>query len=256
MFSLDRMLQGGIYSGEITEVYGYSAAGKTQFCYSFICSVVTETIHNVLYIDTDLAFNASRIMNILKGRPHSNVTAYSLPEIMSRIKLCTVFDTFQLLNFIECITQDLDLRGQNSKYSNIGVIILDSLSCPLSLTVNKLFATADNEQDGNRKKSLKIKSERIKRQFAVSLKTLAVRHSIAVVVVNSHVFNLGKFWQNNCNVRINIEKMIDNPGKRTIQVTQSDRQFRGCEFINTFVIRPSGLRSTFNISHVSSKLQI
>lgn len=249
------MLQGGIYSSEITEVYGYSAAGKTQFCYSFICSVVTETIQDVLYIDTDLAFSASRIMNILKGRPHSNVTAYSLPEIMSRIKLCTVFDTFQLLNLIESITQDLDLKGQNSKYSNIGVIIVDSLSCPLSLTVNKLFATADNEQDGNRKKSLKIKSERIKRQFAVSLKTLAVRDSIAVVVVNSHVFNLGKFWQNNCNVRIKIEKMIDNPGKRTIEVTQSDRHFEGCEFINTFVIRPSGLRSTFNISHVATQLQ-
>jgi predicted ATP-dependent serine protease len=51
LFSLDDMLEGGIFSGEITEIFGHSGAGKTQFCLSLVTSVLEHSNqHKFSYI--------------------------------------------------------------------------------------------------------------------------------------------------------------------------------------------------------------
>nr|VZI12148.1 unnamed protein product [Spirometra erinaceieuropaei] len=89
---LDDLLQGGLLTGEITEVFGPSAVGKTQLCHSVVAATVCMHFLNrsaatandpqlvdttrdgatVLYLDTKGDFMAGRLAKIVESRlkPH------------------------------------------------------------------------------------------------------------------------------------------------------------------------------------------
>ncbi len=61
---LDEMLEGGVLTGDVTELVGPSGAGKTQLCMQ-ICTVVTSvTDASALYIDTCSSFSVPRVLEI------------------------------------------------------------------------------------------------------------------------------------------------------------------------------------------------
>ena len=66
--SLDILLDGGIYTAEVTEVIGHAAAGKTQFCLNVALSVATATEQNSLIVDTGGCFCSQRLQDILESR--------------------------------------------------------------------------------------------------------------------------------------------------------------------------------------------
>lgn len=63
---LDRLLNGGIFLGEITLIYGMSGVGKSQICYQL--SVTAQLNHEVndliVYVDAGNNFIPERILNI------------------------------------------------------------------------------------------------------------------------------------------------------------------------------------------------
>lgn len=70
---LDQLLDGGIETQALTEVYGEFGSGKTQFCHT-ICVTVQKPKEEgglnggVLYIDTENTFRPERIVSIAKAK--------------------------------------------------------------------------------------------------------------------------------------------------------------------------------------------
>lgn len=70
---LDQLLDGGVETQALTEVYGEFGSGKTQFCHT-ICVTVQKPKEEgglnggVLYIDTENTFRPERIVSIAKAK--------------------------------------------------------------------------------------------------------------------------------------------------------------------------------------------
>lgn len=65
MISLDNLLKGGLYYGQIYEICGVSSSGKTQLCFAIATNIALKTNNIVRYIDTKRDFCGSRIEQIL-----------------------------------------------------------------------------------------------------------------------------------------------------------------------------------------------
>lgn len=72
MFRLDNLLDGGLFSGNIYELCGPSASGKTQLCYSVLLNLIITTKKDIVYIDTKNKFSVNRIKQILKNKYMTN----------------------------------------------------------------------------------------------------------------------------------------------------------------------------------------
>ncbi|XP_024587031.1 DNA repair protein RAD51 homolog 4 isoform X2 [Neophocaena asiaeorientalis asiaeorientalis] len=66
--SLDKLLDAGLYTGEVTEIVGGPGSGKTQVCLRVAANVAHGLQQNVLYIDSTGGLTASRILQLLQAR--------------------------------------------------------------------------------------------------------------------------------------------------------------------------------------------
>ncbi|XP_020601722.1 DNA repair protein RAD51 homolog 4-like [Orbicella faveolata] len=64
--NLDELLDGGLYTGELTEIVGSAGVGKSQICMGIAMFTAMETKKNVLYIDTGGSLSATRIKDMLQ----------------------------------------------------------------------------------------------------------------------------------------------------------------------------------------------
>ena len=62
----DRLLGGGIYTCEVTEVFGRSGSGKTQLALHVSALACLKHRAHVLYIDTSNCFCAERMVDIMQ----------------------------------------------------------------------------------------------------------------------------------------------------------------------------------------------
>jgi len=70
--NINNILKGGIESKEVTEIFGESKSGKTQFCHVLSVSILISDYEDfiqkkIIYIDTDGSFKADRIIEIARG---------------------------------------------------------------------------------------------------------------------------------------------------------------------------------------------
>ncbi|XP_036693103.1 DNA repair protein RAD51 homolog 4 isoform X4 [Balaenoptera musculus] len=104
--SLDKLLDAGLYTGEVTEIVGGPGSGKTQVCLCVAAHVAHGLQQNVLYIDSNGGLTASRILQLLQARtPDEGEQAGAL----QRIQVVRAFDIFQMLDVLQ------DLRGAVSQ---------------------------------------------------------------------------------------------------------------------------------------------
>ncbi|XP_043387354.1 DNA repair protein RAD51 homolog 4 isoform X2 [Chelonia mydas] len=66
--SLDKLLDSGLYTGEVTELTGAPGSGKTQVCLSIAVSSSHDLKQNVLYVDSTGGFTASRLLQLAQTR--------------------------------------------------------------------------------------------------------------------------------------------------------------------------------------------
>jgi len=104
-------LFGGFFVGEITELVGASASGKTQICLSSALHSSWKSKSQVWYIDTTNSFSAKRILEMYKASTDKFETKI-MTEILSRICVFKVHDPFALLNVIEQIRETLSMDAQ------------------------------------------------------------------------------------------------------------------------------------------------
>ncbi|XP_071092580.1 DNA repair protein RAD51 homolog 4-like [Haliotis cracherodii] len=203
---LDSILDGGLYTGEVTEVAGEIAAGKTQICLSSAACVSCQ--QRVAYVDTCGAFSAERVMEMLQLQGHTQ----NPEEVMSRICCFQPHDIFTLFAVLENIRVQL-VKQTDSFYRCLKLLVVDSVT-------SVIYPVLGGQQmDGH---GLMV-------QLGHTLKMLAVEFSIAVLISNNVVFgadgqrvaSLGRTWSHIPHTRLVIEKTGRSQHRRAVVVKSS-----------------------------------
>ncbi|XP_055257005.1 DNA repair protein RAD51 homolog 4 isoform X2 [Moschus berezovskii] len=82
--SLDKLLDAGLYTGEVTEIIGAPGSGKTQVCLCVAANVAHGLQQNVLYIDSNGGLTASRILQLLQARTLDEEEQLSIQRVENR----------------------------------------------------------------------------------------------------------------------------------------------------------------------------
>ncbi|KAG8520201.1 DNA repair protein RAD51-4, partial [Galemys pyrenaicus] len=174
--SLDKLLDAGLYTGEVTEIVGGPGSGKTQVhvwpaarrigevCLCVAANVAFSLQQNVLYIDSNGGLTACRLLQLLQARiPAEEEQAGAL----QRIQVVHAFDIFQMLDVLQ------DFRGAvaqqiSGSSGTVKVVVVDSVTAVVSPLLG-----------GQQREGLALMM-----QLARELKTLARDLNVAVVVTN------------------------------------------------------------------------
>ncbi|KAJ6667221.1 hypothetical protein lerEdw1_017199 [Lerista edwardsae] len=164
---LDKILHGGIACGSLTEVTGPSGCGKTQFCIMMSLLATLPTSMGglngaVIYIDTESAFSAERLIAIAQHRfPNYFATEEKLISMPSSIHLYRELTCDSVLKRIESLEEEIISK-------NVKLVVIDSVAS----VVRKEF---DTKLQGN----LTERSNFLTREASI-LKYLAEEFSIPV----------------------------------------------------------------------------
>ncbi|KAJ8394719.1 hypothetical protein AAFF_G00043190 [Aldrovandia affinis] len=214
--SLDKLLDTGLYTGELTELAGCPGSGKTQVCFGVAANLSCELKQRVLFIDTSGGLSATRLLQMIKAKTSSMEEQM---EALQRIQVAQAFDVFSLL---ECL-HNLRSGGFQQVSAGGGVlkaVIVDSVTAVLS------HILGGKQSEGM---SLMI-------QVAGELRTIAKDLNVAVLVTN-HVTKdgngilkagLGLSWSHVPRTRI-LLKRVEKPSPaccslRTATLVKSSRQ--------------------------------
>ncbi|CAI2179190.1 6233_t:CDS:10 [Funneliformis geosporum] len=173
-YGIDKLLQGGFHSGEIIEISGETATGKTQIAFSTTLTILcTNKDNKVLFIDTVSTFSAERIRTLFLESDrfvHARNQGMSEENVMNRIQVFKCFDVYSMMEFIDDVRDHLENKEKN-EYTNIKLMIIDSLTA--------IFAPllGVSQTQGH---SLMVTLARI-------LRNLAKEYNIAVMVINAAI---------------------------------------------------------------------
>ncbi|VDK38540.1 unnamed protein product [Taenia asiatica] len=121
---LDSLLNGGLMTGEITEVFGASAVGKTLICHSAAAAAVISS-HllqpdtpppespmeargpTVLYLDTKGEFDATRLRNIIRSMLKKMCRLEDMNDLDHSIKHCLSRVWHRLVPGVQGLTDGL-----------------------------------------------------------------------------------------------------------------------------------------------------
>ncbi|XP_072099446.1 DNA repair protein RAD51 homolog 4 isoform X2 [Mobula birostris] len=66
--SLDKLLDSGLYTGELTEFVGGPGSGKTQVCLSLAVSIACQLKQKVLYVDSTGGLSSRRLLQLIQSQ--------------------------------------------------------------------------------------------------------------------------------------------------------------------------------------------
>jgi len=228
--NLDALLAGGPWAGEITEISGTFATGKSQLCFQLAVNAQLPKDRGGLggktfFVDSEGTFSATRIGEIALG------SDLDPNEILDNILVARVLDSHHQTRVVQKI-------NEIAQDENIKLVIVDSIASHFR-----------SDYIGNDR--IAERQQRIM-QHASSLTNLAYVHDLAVVVTNQMVAKvdeisggserapaLGESWSHRPQTRIVLRK---NPGQaRVARLTDSPRRPESEE---VFYITDSGIRDS------------
>ncbi|KAM8823567.1 DNA repair protein RAD51 homolog 2 [Spinachia spinachia] len=206
--ALDTLLRGGLPRGSLTELAGPSGCGKTQMCLMLsVLATLPESEGGldggVIYIDTEAAFSAQRLVEIACSRfPDRFSCKERVRQMAGRVHLFRELTCRNVLNRLDRLEEDIISTGAR-------LLILDSVAS----VVRKEF---DTTLPGN----LMHRSDMLGHE-ASALKYLAHQFNIPVVLTNqvtTHVGGqgpegnpgfvtaaLGNTWSHSVNTRLIVQ---------------------------------------------------
>ncbi|XP_064379434.1 DNA repair protein RAD51 homolog 4 isoform X2 [Dromaius novaehollandiae] len=162
--SLDKLLDSGLYTGEVTELMGVPGSGKTQVCLSIAASVSLCLKQHVLFLDSTGGFTASRLYQMLQAQPEDEEEQL---EALQRVQVVRVFDVYEMLRALQELRDSLSQQVLSST-GPLKVVLIDSVSAVIYPLLG-----------GKQSEGLALMM-----QLARELKMLAREFSLAVVVTN------------------------------------------------------------------------
>lgn len=228
--SLDNVLMGGLPSSTLTEITGPPGSGKTQF--SILLAIMATLPQymgglngNVIYIDTEAAFSAQRLVEMASSRfPDLFNSSEKQEELLSKVHVFLESTCLSLWSRLEHLEEDIISNG-------VKIIILDSIAS----LVRKEFDTRTTANITERTALLS--------KEAMMMKYIAEKFEIPILVTNqittvvskleqdvnyeleliddaSHVTAaLGNTWAHAINTRLTLQYL--DQGLRQIMVTKS-----------------------------------
>ena len=168
---IDKLLDGGIFTGELTEIFGPPACGKTQFAFSVTANALLSNSFNVFYYDGCGTFSSKRIQEILNAQNECDrISPITLKEIFSKLCCVKVFDIFDLISHLETIKEKL-IIGTDQFVLQTKLIIVDSIHSIISPVLG------GKQNQGH---ALMIK-------VSLILKELAYVYGVAIITINGTV---------------------------------------------------------------------
>uniref|UniRef100_A0A8D2IZJ8 RAD51 paralog D n=1 Tax=Varanus komodoensis TaxID=61221 RepID=A0A8D2IZJ8_VARKO len=211
--SLDKLLDSGLYTGELTELVGAPGTGKTQVCLSIAACAAQFLKQSVLYVDSTGGVTAARLLQLLELKTEDK---QEQAEALQRIQVVRVFDAYRLLDVLQ------EYRISVAQQVRVVRIISHPLPLPTGMALMM--------------------------QVAWELKAIARECGVAVVVsLTNHVTRdtsngslkpaLGRSWSFVPSTRVLLKDSKDSSGKvtagRIASLVKSPRQVRmpgGCLF--------------------------
>ncbi|XP_020041294.1 DNA repair protein RAD51 homolog 4 isoform X1 [Castor canadensis] len=218
--SLDKLLDAGLYTGEVTEIVGGPGSGKTQLCLCVAAHMTHSLQQNVLYVDSNGGLTASRLLQLLQAMTQDEEEQAAA---LQRIQVAHVFDIFQMLEVLQ------DLRDTVAKQ------VMGSSGIVKVVVVDSVTAVVSPLMGGQQREGLALMV-----QLARELKTLARDFGMAVVVTNHLTRDrdsgrvkpaLGRSWSFVPSTRILLdtkEAGASGSSQRTVCLTKSPRQKYCC----------------------------
>ncbi len=160
--NLDELLGGGIYTGEITEISGEFATGKTQICFQLSVNVQLPVIQggvegSVYYIDTEGTFTSTRVAQIASER------GFEPKKFLENIAVTRTYNSDHLMFLIKNVEKIIRQR-------NVKLLIIDSIASHF-----RAEYIGDNKL---------VKRQQVVMNLAETLKKLLDKFEIAIVVTN------------------------------------------------------------------------
>uniref|UniRef100_A0A8C9ABP7 DNA repair protein RAD51 homolog 4 n=1 Tax=Prolemur simus TaxID=1328070 RepID=A0A8C9ABP7_PROSS len=218
---LDKLLDTGLYTGEVTEIVGGPGSGKTQVCLCVAANVAHGLQQNVLYVDSSGGLTASRLLQLLQARTQDEEEQAGA---LQRIQVVHAFDIFQMLNVLQDLRESMAQQVTSSS-GTVKVVVVDSVTAVVSPLLG-----------GQQREGFALMM-----QLARELKTLARDLGTAVVVTN-HITRdrdsgklkpaLGRSWSFVPSTRILLDTTEGagaSGSQRTVCLTKSPRQPTGLQ---------------------------
>lgn len=121
---LDRLLDGGLLAGEVTEYVGPSVVGKTQLCLTATAAAATTTdssigARRILYLDSDGSFSAERLLQFVTSRT-ATVNSGGPIALLGRVAYRPIFEIQSLIATLEGIIAELKAVADGLQSSQSG----------------------------------------------------------------------------------------------------------------------------------------
>jgi RecA/RadA recombinase len=117
--NLDIFLRGGIRTGIITNIFGESGSGKSQFCFSICANLLKKNEDaKIIFIDTSGNFRPERILDITNSHTFNKILhnihyirPYSIKDQFDAIK--KIYEIQPKLVIIDTITSLIAIESKN-----------------------------------------------------------------------------------------------------------------------------------------------
>jgi archaellum biogenesis ATPase FlaH len=204
--TIDNLLHGGLFSSQLTEIYGESNSGKTRLCLNIAANLlvslkptltIQEQINNksnnnnvfrILYIDSCNNFCPKLFAKILKALDQS-LTDEQINELLKMMRIMYCENIFDLLDILFTLEKESKLLGCKTVTH---LLIIESFNILFNI-----FKNSYNELLSNLHYTTRI------------LKYLCDYLNITILVVNStsaERYKLHQTWNSLPNVRILLTK--------------------------------------------------
>ncbi|CAM9256112.1 unnamed protein product [Lampetra planeri] len=207
---LDSLLDSGLYTGELTELAGGPATGKTQVCLSVAVTVACDLGQAVMLVMAGGAAGclASRLLAMVQGKtPDSGASQVAA---LQRVQVARVFDAFALLDLLQDLRARLGTQvpvtpaSGGADSSVLRLLVIDSVADVITpvLTTERHDGLA------------------LLMHIGRELKSIAKEHALAVLVTNwvwredgrRPMPSLGRAWSFLPNVRVLLEREGERQG--------------------------------------------
>ena len=164
LVQLDMALKGGIDCGSLTEIVGPWGVGKTQFC-MMMAWMVAASSHDVVYIDTEGAFSAKRIVEMA-----DTADADVIKAALTRILILDVRSLNDLVALFDGRLENEVIANRRRNGHALRLIVVDSVAA---------ITRGETDNIASRQKRLTA--------IAAKLKKISQVYNVAVVVTNQLV---------------------------------------------------------------------
>jgi RAD51-like protein 3 len=236
---IDTLLDGGLYTGEITEIVGQPSSGKSQLCMSAAATMIqTSKDITIAYIDSSSSFSPDRVIDMhtewLTKQHKEAITSQGMVDLLNHIKYYKCFDAYSLIDILSNIENGLKLK-ETPHYRNLKLVVVDSIGAIMGSIVG------GKQSQGH---VLMTSAARL-------MKVIATDYNIAFLVTNHTVTAmeegrgkvraaLGESWHSIPNTQV---MLTSNPANNTRCATLSKSSRISCVDKTAFFhIQSEGVR--------------